>query len=240
MQMYQILILEPDTQARQLLARMVEPAGFVAEAVSNLPAAHEALSTGTFDLVLTEIDLPVDEGLGFCQHVPANFGLPLVVVSAHCDPATIVRALDSGADDYLRKPVDAHEMAGRLRAVLRRARRLPPEASYLPLDKLDLGCLQLDFANQVANLCGVELELTCKEFLLLHTLAKNIGTVLTRAHILQTVWRDDVYDDSKTLDVHISRLRKKLDAACGRSDILKTVRRRGYMLTEEVLDCCKR
>ncbi|NUQ01343.1 MAG: response regulator transcription factor, partial [Armatimonadetes bacterium] len=115
--------------------------------------------------------------------------------------------------------------------------KAPRQEAPAALPTVTAGPLAVDFSAQAASLAGQPLQLSGKELHLLYLLARNTGILLSRSHIFQEVWVDDVYDDSKTLDVHISRLRKKLDAAGGYGTLLKTVRNRGYLLSSELAHC---
>ncbi|MBI5830827.1 MAG: response regulator transcription factor [Armatimonadetes bacterium] len=229
-----ILVVDDDFEARLLIARMLEASGYVATAAADAEEAIAALRGGRFDLVLLDVLLPDFDGFECCRRVRDFSHVPIIMVTALNDTKSIVRGLETGADDYIAKPFDREELVSRIRAVLRRANRTPRAEAPLALPPVTVGPLRLDFSAQLGMLGEIDLNLSGKEFLLLYTLASHYGTLLSRAHIFQAVWGDDVYDDSKTLDVHISRLRKKLDVAGGYGVLLKTIRNRGYMLSSEI------
>jgi two-component system response regulator ResD len=234
MESQRVLVVDDDFEARLLIARMLEASGFVATAAADAEEAVAAVRGGRFEMVLLDVLLPDLDGFECCRRIREFSPVPVIMVSALNDTRSVCRGLDAGADDYVTKPFDREELVSRMRAVLRRAGRTQRVEAPLALPPVTIGPLRLDFSAQLAMIGEVDLNLSGKEFLLLYVLASHVGTLLSRAHIFQWVWGDDVYDDSKTLDVHISRLRKKLDAAGGFGALLKTIRNRGYLLSSEV------
>lgn len=229
-----ILVVEDDLEARLLIARILEASGF---STATAPNAEEAVATvrgGSFSLVLLDVMMPDIDGFECCRRIRAFSSVPVVMVSALTDTRSIVRGLEAGADDYVCKPFDREELIARIRAVLRRMDRPARVDAPLALPTVEVGPLLVDFSAQTAMLGDVDLNLSGKELHLLYLLAENTGMLLSRGHIFQQVWGDDVYDDSKTLDVHISRLRKKLDVVGDYGNMLKTIRNRGYMLSSEI------
>ena len=229
-----ILVVEDDLEARLLIARILEASGF---STATAPNAEEAVATvrgGSFSLVLLDVMMPDIDGFECCRRIRAFSSVPVVMVSALTDTRSIVRGLEAGADDYVCKPFDREELIARIRAVLRRMERPARVDAPLALPTVEVGPLVVDFSAQTAMLGDVDLNLSGKELHLLYLLAENTGMLLSRGHIFQQVWGDDVYDDSKTLDVHISRLRKKLDVVGDYGNMLKTIRNRGYMLSSEI------
>jgi len=229
-----ILVVEDDLEARLLIARILEASGF---STATAPNADEAVATvrgGSFSLVLLDVMMPDVDGFECCRRIRAFSSIPVVMVSALTDTRSIVRGLEAGADDYVCKPFDREELIARVRAVLRRMDRPARVDAPLALPTVEVGSLVVDFSAQTATLGEVDLNLSGKELHLLYLLAENTGMLLSRGHIFQQVWGDDVYDDSKTLDVHISRLRKKLDVVGDYGNMLKTIRNRGYMLSSEI------
>jgi DNA-binding response OmpR family regulator len=229
-----ILVVDGDFEARLLIARMLEAAGYAATAAADAEEALAALRGGRFDLVILDVLLPNVDGFECCRRVREFSSVPIIMVTALADTRSCVRGLDSGADDYVAKPFDREELLARARALLRRHARAQRSDAPLALPAVTVGHLHLDFSAQLAMLGEIDLNLSGKEFLLLYVLSSHVGTLLSRQFIFQWVWGDDVYEDSKTLDVHVSRLRKKLDVAGGYGVLLKTIRNRGYMLSSEV------
>lgn len=229
-----VLVVEDDLEARLLIARILEADGFSTATAPNAEEALSTLSTGRFALVLLDVLLPVMDGFECCRRIREFSAVPVIMVSALTDTRSIVKGLELGADDFIVKPFDREEMIARIRTVLRRSERPLRVEPPLSLPTVVVGSLTVDFSSQTATLGEVDLNLSGKELHLLYLLAQNTGMLLSRAHIFQEVWRDDVYDDSKTLDVHVSRLRKKLDAVGDYGRLVKTIRNRGYMLSSEI------
>lgn len=234
MESQRILVVDDDLEARMLIARMLEMSGFSTATAPNAEEAISTLRSGRFHMVLLDNLLPEMDGFECCRRIREFTGVPIIMVSALGDTESIVRGLDSGADDYLGKPFEREELIARVRAVLRRGERTTASEPPLALPTIRVGPLEVNFSTQTATIGGTDLGLSGKELHLLYILAENAGKLLSRSHIFQVVWRDDVVEDSKTLDVHISRLRKKMDQAGEWGRMLKTVRNRGYMLSAEM------
>lgn len=231
MESQRVLVIDDDFDARLLISRLLEAGGYATAGASDAEEALAMLRVERFGLVLMDVLLPDLDGFECCRRIREVGELPVMMVSSLADTKSVVRGLDAGADDYVVKPFDRAELLARVRAVLRRGSRLQSIEPPASLPAMEIGPLHLDFSAQAATIGTIDLNLTGKELLLLYTLAEHTGMLLSRGHIFKAVWGDDVYDDSKTLDVHISRLRKKLDAAGGFGSLLKTVRNRGYMLS---------
>ncbi|MCC7494943.1 MAG: response regulator transcription factor [Fimbriimonadaceae bacterium] len=229
-----ILVVEDDLEARLLIARILEASGFSTATASSAEDALSTVRAGNLSMVLLDVLMPDIDGFECCRRLREFAQIPLIMVSALTDTRSIVRGLEAGADDFITKPFDRDELIARVRSVLRRAERQAKMEPPLALPTVKIGPLHVDFSAQDAKIGPVDLNLSGKELHLLYLLAQNCGMLLSRGHIFKEVWRDDVYDDSKTLDVHISRLRKKLDVAGGYGVLLKTIRNRGYLLSSEV------
>jgi DNA-binding response OmpR family regulator len=230
METQRVLVAEEDLEARLFIARLLESGGFRTATASDASEVLSSVRRDRFDLVI----LSVADSLDCCKGVREVSDIPIIMIVADADAKAICKGLDAGADDVLSKPFDPDEFISRVRAVVRRTRISSRIEAPLSLPTLQLGRLSIDFSSQTAMLVGTDLNLSGKELLLLYVLAKNCGSLLSRAHLMQEVWADAGLDDSKTLDVHVSRLRKKLDAAGEFGYLLKTVRNRGYMLSSEV------
>lgn len=235
-----ILVVEDEWEMRHQLRTILEQAQFRVTTAATAQEALASLKTETFDLVLLDLTMPAYDGFETCRQVrqltlsatPPT--VPLIILSAHGETYDKVVGLASGADDYITKPFAPEELLGRIQALLRRVQIYDREAlSVLP--SVQVGPLVLDPASQRAMLGPHELILTNKEFDLLYLLARHVGRVLTRNSLLEQVWGGELYDDTKTLDVHIYRLRRKLDAAAGLGPFLETLRGRGYRLKESLL-----
>lgn len=234
MDVQRVLVVDTDFEARLLVSRILESGGYLTTAAANPEEALAALRAERHVSVLLEAQLGDGDGFDCCRRIREFSNVPVVMVSSLTDTANIVRGLDTGADDYVTKPFDRDELLARVRAAARRGGERHRVEPPLALPTIDVGPMHLDFSAQIATIGGADLNLSGKELLLLYLLAQNVGMLLSRGHIFQAVWGDDVYDDSKTLDVHISRLRKKLDMVGEYGNMLKTIRNRGYMLSSEM------
>lgn len=234
MDVQRVLIVDSDFEARLFMARIMESGGYLTTTASNAEEAIAALRAERHVAVLLEAQLADADGYDCCRRIREFSNVPVLMVSGSSETPNVIRALDLGADDFVIKPFDRDELIARVRAAGRRGGERHKVEPPLALPTLDIGPMHLDFSSQMATIGGADLNLSGKELLLLYLLAQNTGMLLSRGHIFQAVWGDDVYDDSKTLDVHISRLRKKLDAVGNYGSMLKTVRNRGYMLSSEM------
>ncbi len=178
------------------------------------------------DVIVLDLGLPDVDGSVLLGMIRAVSSIPVIIATARDDELEIVRLLDAGADDYLVKPFSADQLEARLRAVLRRF-----ESQVRPV-QIVVGDLELDPAARIAKLNGEELELTRKEFDLLSMLAENVGIVVSRSEILAEVWRQPFGGNDKTIDVHISWLRKKLGETAAEPRYLHTVRGVGIRLVD--------
>ena len=198
-----VLVVEDDpTIADPLLAGLAR-AGFT---VAHAATGHAALEPTDADCILLDLGLPDIDGIDVCRRLRAASAVPIIVVSARADELDRVMLLELGADDYVVKPFGMRELVARIRAVTRRASPAPEE----PAELIDAGALQIDLRTRRVTINGTELELTPKEFDVLALLAADPGTVHTRHRILETVWDAHWYGPTKTLDVHIASLRRKL------------------------------
>jgi DNA-binding response OmpR family regulator len=215
----QVLIVEDDEAIAAPLAEGLRREGYDARRVTT---GGDALEPGLVaDVVLLDLRLPDIDGYTVCRELRARSGVPIIVVSARGEEIDRVVALELGADDYLVKPFGFRELLARIRAVTRRAAR-PPEPPR-PTSRL-----AVDRRTRRAHLDGRELELTPKEFDLLDLLASDAGAAITRERILDEVWDTNWYGPTKTIDVHVAALRRKL----GDPAWIETVRGIGFRFVE--------
>lgn len=212
-----VVLIEDDPTISVPLADGLMRSGFDVVAVST--AADGLAAVDGSDLVLLDLGLPDLDGSEVCRRIRQTSSVPIIVISARGDEIDRVLLLESGADDYVVKPFGTRELIARIRAVARRT--MPEEA---PERQRDLGPLTIDVAAHRAGMDGVELELTPKEFDLLAYLSSDLGVVHRRRDILESVWDEHWYGPSKTLDVHVAALRRKL----GDPAWIETVRGVGY------------
>lgn len=212
-----VVLIEDDPTISVPLADGLMRSGFDVVAVST--AADGLAAVEGSDLVLLDLGLPDLDGSEVCRRIRQTSSVPIIVISARGDEIDRVLLLESGADDYVVKPFGTRELIARIRAVARRT--MPEEA---PERQRELGPLTIDVAAHRAAMDGVELELTPKEFDLLAYLSSDLGVVHRRRDILESVWDEHWYGPSKTLDVHVAALRRKL----GDPAWIETVRGVGY------------
>jgi two-component system, OmpR family, response regulator len=221
-----VLIVDDDERLYELLAQYLAENGVIAKRAATGPAGLKAIESGeSFDAVLLDVMLPGLDGLTLLKRVREKSQIPVIMLTAKGDETDRVVGLELGADDYLAKPFSPRELLARLRAVLRRTQVDPNK------EQLAVGSLAFDVAARSVERDGRHVELTGLEFDLLLALARRAGRVVPRVNLLELAGRSDVNVSDRTVDVHVSHIRKKLgddDAA-----LLKTVRGVGYVLTRE-------
>ncbi len=216
-----LLLIEDDTSIAEPLTQGLRRVGYEVEAVTT--AARGLAAAGDADLVLLDLGLPDLDGAEVCRRLREVSAVPIIVISARGEEIDRVLLLESGADDYLVKPFGTRELVARIRAVARRTN------VGSPLDApRTIGPLTVDVAAHRVTLHDEELELTPKEFALLDHLSAEVGSVHRRREILEAVWDPHWYGPTKTLDVHIASLRRKL----GDPRWIETVRGVGYRFGE--------
>ena len=214
-----VLLVEDDDAIAEPLTAGLGRYGFQ---VSRVRTGAEALAAPPHEVVLLDLGLPDLDGIDVCRRLRAGSAVPIIVVTARGEEVDRVVGLELGADDYVVKPFGFRELVARIRAVTRRAQ---PPAEPAPGPQR-LGRLELDRRQRLVRLDGVEVTLTAKEFDLLALLAEDPGAVLHREQILEQVWDPHWFGPTKTLDVHVASLRKKL----GDPGWIETVRGVGFRL----------
>jgi two-component system, OmpR family, phosphate regulon response regulator PhoB len=221
-----VLIVEDEAPLVTLLRYNLEKEGFhVCEAADGEEALAQ-IAERKPDIVLLDWLLPLVSGIEVCRQIrrsPQTRTLPVIMLTARGEEADRVRGLNSGADDYIAKPFSLPELTARLRAVIRRAQ---PNAAE---ERLEFGEVAIDLAAHRVTRAGKTIHLGPTEFRLLLYLMRHPGRVFSREQLLDAVWGHDVYVEARTVDVHIRRLRKAINAD-GRDDIVRTVRSAGYSL----------
>ncbi|MEV6073830.1 response regulator transcription factor [Streptomyces sp. NPDC052069] len=216
---WNVLVVEGDAQAALTLVNDLRWHGHTASAVTTGAAALEEHHTA--DLILLDLDLPDVDGLEICRSISALCDTPLIAVTARDSELDRVLGLQAGADDYLAKPYGVRELLARMAAVMRRSR-----AGRAAARDVDLGPLVIDQETREVRLDGRAVPLTRKEFDLLRLLSSRPGAVFTRRQILSQIWHDTDIRRSRTIDTHVSSLRRKL----GSSDWVVTVRGVGFKM----------
>ena len=223
--MTRVLVVEDEESYSDALAYMLRKEGYeVAIAADGNSAIAEFERNGA-DIVLLDLMLPGLPGTEVCRQIRQTSSVPVIMVSAKDDEVDKVVGLELGADDYVTKPYSPRELVARIRAVLRRGQ----EPDLLP-DTLEAGPVRMDVERHVVTVHGAEQRLPLKEFELLEMFLRNPGRVLTRGQLIDRVWGSDYVGDTKTLDVHVKRLRAKLEPDPSEPKYLVTVRGLGYKL----------
>ncbi|MHB8243772.1 MAG: response regulator [Acidimicrobiales bacterium] len=224
-----ILLVEDDERIRASMHLSLEDEGYdIVEAASGeeaLEAHSRAVVTEPFDLLVVDIMLPGMDGFACCRELRRTSSVPIIMVTARTDTHDVVAGLEAGADDYVTKPFEPKELAARIRALLRRARAGDGGPICLVFGDLEI----LPEAGMVKR-DGEEVHLTRTEFLLLCELAANTGKVLSREQLLERVWSYDYFGDGRLVDVHVRRLRTKIERDPSEPRHVLTVRGLGYKL----------
>jgi DNA-binding response OmpR family regulator len=219
-----ILLVEDDDVIANSLVRALTATGYTMTLAATGEAALAFLAQETFDLVVLDLGLPDMDGLDVCRHIRTHDSLlPVVLLTARQEEIDIVIGLDSGAVDYITKPFRLAELQARLRVQLRRA-----DTSNQPAKEMYVGQLRLNVTARKAWWRGQELDLRAKEFDLLVRLVATAGSVVTREDLMSDVWDEHWFGSTKTLDVHIASLRKRLSGPGPDDTPITTVRGIGY------------
>ncbi|MDE0268030.1 MAG: response regulator transcription factor [Acidimicrobiaceae bacterium] len=222
-----ILTVEDDERIRTSLRLALENEGWVVEEASSGEEALASFTSNPTDIVLVDITLPGIDGFDICRAIRRESDVPIIMVTARSDTHDVVGGLESGADDYLTKPFAPKELSARIRALLRRMR--VSDTDNTPLIFNDLEILPQQGTVQVA---GTQIHLTKTEFKLLIELASNAGQVLSRETLLERVWDLGYFGDGRLVDVHIRRLRTKIEINPANPRYVITVRGMGYKLQQ--------
>ncbi|MDM8083479.1 response regulator transcription factor [Cellulomonas cellasea] len=244
--MTRILLVEDEESYRDPLTYQLSREGFdVVTAATGTQALAEYDRVGA-DLVLLDLMLPGLSGTEVCRQLRARGDVPIIMLTAKDSEIDKVVGLELGADDYVTKPYSFRELLARVRAVLRRRESTAPasgaaapagdpaQAADPEDDTLELGPVRMDVERHVVQVNGQVVAFPLKEFELLELLLRHAGRVLTRGQLIDRVWGSDYVGDTKTLDVHVKRVRAKIEADPANPRLLLTVRGLGYKLTDDV------
>jgi DNA-binding response OmpR family regulator len=220
-----ILLVEDEKSITAPLSEALKREGWTLEVAETAKAARELAAGIEPDLILLDVMLPDGSGFDVCREIRAGSAVPIIMLTARGDEADRVAGLEMGADDYVVKPFSAREVVARVRAVLRRT--ADGTAQTEPTEQLQVGGITLDPGSRTVTLDGEQIETTRKQFDLLQLLMLNAGTVVTRDRLIDEVWDMNWFGSTKTLDVHISALRKKLGDDGARH--IQTVRGVGFL-----------
>ena len=220
-----VLLIDDDARLSELLTGYLADSGVSLEHARDGRSGLQALESGAFDAVLLDVMMPGMDGLEVLRRIRARGQLPVLMLTARGDEADRVVGLELGADDYVPKPFSPRELLARLRAVLRRAQ---PDAAS---ERLAVAGIEVDVGARAARVDGAEVELTGLELDILVALMRRAGRVVPRSSLLREAGRGDVAVSERAVDVHISRLRRKLGDEGGAR--IRTVRGVGYVLARE-------
>lgn len=221
--MTRILIIEDEESYRDATAYMLQREGFDVSQAEDGAAGLAEFERNGADLVLLDLMMPGMPGTEVCRQLRARSNVPMIMVSARDSEVDKVVGLELGADDYVTKPFSHRELVARIRAVLRRGQ----DAELLP-EVIEAGDVRMDVERHQVWVRGEHVKLALKEFELLELLLRNAGRVMTRGQLIDRIWGADYVGDTKTLDVHIKRLRSKIEVDPARPTQLVTVRGLGY------------
>jgi two-component system response regulator RegX3 len=222
--MTKILVVEDEKSLSEPLAYLLRREGYEVSVVDNGLSAIDAVDQAPPDLMLLDLMLPGLAGTEVCREVRTRSSLPIIMLTAKDSEVDIVVGLELGADDYVTKPYSSRELLARIKAVLRRRSTDPDTADGV----LEYHDIVLDSDRHQLQVRGAPVPLPLKEFELLELLMVNAGRVLTRGQIIDRVWGSDYFGDTKTLDVHIKRLRSKVEVQPSEPTVIVTVRGLGY------------
>ncbi|MCB0922586.1 MAG: response regulator transcription factor [Actinobacteria bacterium] len=225
--MSRILVVEDEQSFSDALSFMLRKEGFDVAVADDGQVAVETFERDGADLVLLDIMLPGMSGTEVCRRIRTTSQVPIIMVTAKDSEIDKVVGLELGADDYVTKPFSSRELVARIRAVMRRRTAEPGSKSDATLTA---GNIEMDVERHVVTVDGETVKLPLKEFELLEVLMRNAGRVLTRGQLIDRVWGSDYVGDTKTLDVHVKRLRSKIEPEPAEPTVLVTVRGLGYKL----------
>ncbi len=222
--MTRVLVVEDEESISDPLAYLLRQEGFEVAVASTGPEGLSEFDRGGADIVLLDLMLPGLSGTEVCRALRARSSVPVIMLTARDSEIDKVVGLELGADDYVTKPFSSRELLARVRAVLRRG----GEQDEVAPAALEAGPVRMDVERHVVTVDGEQVSLPLKEFELLEMLLRNAGRVLTRGQLIDRVWGADYVGDTKTLDVHVKRLRAKVEPDPGNPRHLVTVRGLGY------------
>jgi two-component system, OmpR family, response regulator RegX3 len=223
-----VLIVEDEQSLAEPLAFLLKKEGFEVFMAPDGPTALDTFAAEDIDIILLDLMLPGMSGTEVCRQLRQTSSVPVIMVTARDSEIDKVVGLELGADDYVTKPYFARELIARIRAVLRRGGEVEVEAPDDDGLVLQEDRVMMDVERHIVTVDGQKVPMPLKEFDLLEYLMRNSGRVLTRGQLIDRVWGADYVGDTKTLDVHIKRLRSKIERNPSRPEILVTVRGLGY------------
>ena len=224
----EVLVVDDEPMVREVVATYLARDGLVVHEAADGAAAEAWLDANRPDLVVLDVMLPGTDGLSILRRLRTEGQVPVILLTARADEVDRIVGLELGADDYVVKPFSSAEVIARIRAVLRRTGR---DATTAPDPPVEIDGLRLDPGARSATLDGAPLDLSRKEFDLLARLMRDAGRVVTREDLMADVWDENWFGSTKTLDVHVGFLRRKLDDDAADPRFLHTVRGVGFRFT---------
>lgn len=231
-----ILVVDDEKPIADILQFNLKKEGFHVICAYDGLEAIEKVKEFMPDLILLDIMLPLKDGIEVCREVRKTYDMPIIMLTAKDSEIDKVIGLEIGADDYVTKPFSTRELLARIKANLRRqptADEVKKQEEVKNVNEITIGALTIRPDNYEVTKRGEQIELTHREFELLHYLARHIGQVMTREHLLQTVWRYDYYGDVRTVDVTIRRIREKIEDNPAHPTWIVTRRGVGYYLKSQ-------
>ena len=222
--MTRILIVEDEQSLSEPLAYLLTREGYETSIAADGPSALTEFDRSGADLVLLDLMLPGLPGTEVCRELRQRSTVPIIMLTAKDSEVDIVVGLELGADDYVTKPYSTRELLARIRAVMRRRIELEVDDDAV----IECGPIRMDIERHTVSVDGRDVPMPLKEFELLEFLLRNAGRVLTRGQLIDRVWGSDYYGDTKTLDVHVKRIRSKIEKVPSEPALLMTVRGLGY------------
>ncbi|HEX5857999.1 MAG TPA: response regulator transcription factor [Microbacterium sp.] len=223
--MTRVLLVEDEPDLAEPLAYLLRREGYDVEIAEDGPEALVAFRDNGADIILLDLMLPGMSGTEVCRQVRTTSNVPIIMLTAKDSEVDIVVGLELGADDYVTKPYSSRELLARMKSVLRRFANVDADLDDRVLDS---GRVSLDIDRHTVSVDGQVINMPLKEFELLEVLMRNAGRVLTRGQLIDRVWGSDYFGDTKTLDVHIKRIRSRIEQNPSEPVALVTVRGLGY------------
>ena len=222
--MTKVLVVEDESSLREPLVYLLEKEGYEVVEAEDGAKALKLFEAGGADIILLDLMLPEVSGNEVCRIIHQTSAVPIIMLTAKDSEIDKVVGLEIGADDYVTKPYSTRELLARMKAVLRRK----VEPAVVATGLLEAGSIRMDVERHIVTVNGNKVSMPLKEFELLELLLENVNRVLTRGQIIDRVWGSNYYGDTKTLDVHIKRIRSKIEDDPARPVHLMTVRGLGY------------
>ena len=225
--MTKILIVEDESSFSEAIAFLLGKEGFESEIAENGRVALELFKKNHYDLILLDLMIPEVSGIDVCRAIRTTSPVPIIMLTAKDSEVDKVVGLELGADDYVTKPYSSRELVARIKAVMRRG--TPDDSGIDSNSSIQAaGRIRMDIERHQVTVNEILINLPLKEFELLEFLMRNSGRVLTRGQLIDRVWGGDYYGDTKTLDVHIKRLRSKIEDDPANPLLIQTIRGLGY------------